>query len=129
MKTPKTIAPMLFILGLLAGAAAAQTDGMDHSGEMPMKMREGVSASPADHAYMEAMARMNRAMAATEMTGDPTRDFVLMMIPHHQSAIDMAQALLGEPNVDPEIRDLAEAVVSSQAKEIEQLRAWLGRQP
>jgi uncharacterized protein (DUF305 family) len=129
MKTPLTIAPMLLILGMLAGAAAAQTDGMDHSGGMPMKMQEGASASPADQAYMEAMARMNRAMAATEMTGDPTRDFALMMIPHHQSAIDMAQALLKEPNVDPEIRNLAEAVVSSQAKEIEQLRAWLGRQP
>lgn len=129
MKTLKSLAPMLLILGLIAGTAAAQSDGMTHSGDMPMKMREGASPSSADHAYMEAMTRMNAAMAATEMTGDPTRDFALMMIPHHQSAIDMARALLDEPNVDSEIKALAEAVVSSQSKEIEQLRAWLDRQP
>ena len=41
---------------------------------------------------------MNRAMAAMEMTGDPTRDFALMMIPHHQSAIGMATALLKKPD-------------------------------
>ena len=125
MKILKSIAPLLLILGLSAGTAVPQSDGMTHAGGMPMKMREGASPSTADHAYMEAMTRMNGAMAATEMTGDPTRDFALMMIPHHQSAIDMARALLDEPNVDPEIKALAEGVVSSQSEEIEQLRDCL----
>jgi uncharacterized protein (DUF305 family) len=49
------------------------------------------------------------------------------MIPHHQSAIDIANALLRSPDVDPEIKTLAEAIVGSQAKEIEQLRSWLDR--
>jgi uncharacterized protein (DUF305 family) len=40
----------------------------------------------------------------------------------------MAEALLKEPNVDPEIKTLAESVIASQAKEIEQLRSWLDRQ-
>lgn len=44
-----------------------------------------------------------------EMTADPTPDFVMMMIPHHQSAKDMVQVLI---NAD-------------QQKEIDQFHAWL----
>ncbi|HKQ94726.1 MAG TPA: DUF305 domain-containing protein [Aestuariivirgaceae bacterium] len=121
----KSLALLLLTLGLLAHPAVAQTEA---HGDMQMKMKQGASPSPADHAYLEAMTKMSQAMAAMEMTGDPTRDFALMMIPHHQSAIDMANALLGSPDVDPEIKALAEAVVGSQAKEIEQLRSWLDRQ-
>src|SRR5277367_801939 len=40
-----------------------------------------------------AMAKMMAAMA-TKPTGDIDRDFVAMMIPHHQGAIDMVQAEL-----------------------------------
>jgi uncharacterized protein (DUF305 family) len=58
-------------------------------------------------------------------TGDPTHDFVMMMSPHHQSAIDMAQVLLKEPNADPEIKGMAEKIISDQQKEIGHLNAWL----
>ena len=121
----KSLAFVFLALGLLAHPVAAQTET---HGDMQMKMKQGASPSPADHDYLAAMTKMSRAMAAMEMTGDPTRDFALMMIPHHQSAIDMAEALLKEPNVDPEIKTLAESVIASQAKEIEQLRSWLDRQ-
>lgn len=40
-----------------------------------------------------AMARMMAAMHAAP-SGDVDRDFVMMMVPHHQGAIDMAMALL-----------------------------------
>ena len=75
--------------------------------------------------YMAAMDRMNEKMITVEMTGDPTHDFVVMMIPHHQSAIDMAQILLKQPDADPEIRVMAEKIISDQKKEIDQLSAWL----
>ena len=41
-------------------------------------------------------AAMNKMMAdmTVKPTGDVNRDFVDMMIPHHQGAIDMAKALL-----------------------------------
>ena len=103
--------------------ALAQSDsGMMH-GEM--MIRPGMQMSQADQGYMAAMHAMGQNMMAMEMTGDASGDFVRMMIPHHQSAIDMAKVLLAEENADPEIKAIAEKIVADQTKEIQQLQAWL----
>jgi len=60
------------------------------------------------------------------MTGKPEHDFVAMMLPHHQGAIDMAAALLAQTD-DPELRNLAQGIVTEQATEIALMRAWLAR--
>ena len=51
------------------------------------------------------------------------RAFIDAMIPHHESAIAMAEVAL-EESEDPEIRRIAEDIVSSQEREIEQMRRW-----
>lgn len=76
----------------------------------------------------EAMARMERDMQRAPMTGDADRDFVTMMLPHHQGAIEMAAALLARTR-DPELRNLAQAIVTEQATEIALMRSWLERHP
>jgi uncharacterized protein (DUF305 family) len=49
--------------------------------------------------------------------------FIDAMIPHHQSAIEMAQvALVNSDN--PQIRELALDIVSAQQREIEQMKQW-----
>jgi uncharacterized protein (DUF305 family) len=49
--------------------------------------------------------------------------FIDAMIPHHQSAIEMAQ-VAGEKSKNPRIKQLAENIVNAQQKEIEQMTAW-----
>ena len=49
--------------------------------------------------------------------------FIDLMIPHHESAVVMAQVAL-ERSDRPEIRDLAEAIISAQTTEIAQLQEW-----
>lgn len=52
------------------------------------------------------------------------RLFLEMMIPHHEAAISMAEQVLDESQ-RPEIRGLAEAIISSQTAEIEEMRGFL----
>src|ERR1700752_5153187 len=47
-----------------------------------------------DQLIGDAMSVMHKDMHSAEYTGEPDHDFVTMMIPHHQGAIDMAKALL-----------------------------------
>ena len=78
---------------------------------------------PAVAAYLAASERMHQDMAIA-FSGDPDVDFARAMIPHHQGAIDMAQAVLDHGR-DPEIRALAEAIIAAQENEIAVLRGWL----
>jgi hypothetical protein len=70
---------------------------------------------------------MNKMM--TEMTikptGDVDHDFVEMMAPHHQAAIDMAQALLRYGHNEP-LRRLAQEIIVTQQQEITAMRLALG---
>jgi len=62
--------------------------------------------------------------AATLATADPfDREFIDMMIPHHQGAIRMAYVEL-ENGGDDEAMALAETIIDAQAAEIEDMNAW-----
>ena len=117
----------LFALALLLAVAPASAQTQMDQGDqmMMMKMQGGKSPSEADKGYMEAMHKMHEAMMKMEMTGDPTGDFVRMMIPHHQSAIDMAM-LVPDRAAHQELKDLAKSVIQSQGDEINKMNGWLG---
>jgi uncharacterized protein (DUF305 family) len=74
---------------------------------------------------MQAMDRMHAAMAGAPRTGQPDRDFLAAMIPHHQGAIEMAKAVLLTTN-DASIRNLAQSIITEQQSEIELMKRLLG---
>ena len=71
-----------------------------------------------------AMDVMHRDMHNAEYSGDADHDFVTMMLPHHQGAIDMAQALLLYGK-DPQMRRLAQEIITDQQSEIQLMQLWL----
>jgi len=72
-----------------------------------------------------AMKRMMSDMAITP-TGDVDSDFVEMMVPHHQGAIDMAVAVLHHGR-NPQIRRLAQEIIVTQQEEITAMRLAVGQ--
>jgi uncharacterized protein (DUF305 family) len=71
-----------------------------------------------------AMTRMMDDMAV-KPTGNVDRDFVEMMIPHHQGAIDMAQAYL-RYGTNEQLKRIAQEIIVDQQQEIAAMRLALG---
>jgi len=72
-----------------------------------------------------AMAKMMAAMAVTP-TGDVDRDFVATMVPHHQGAIEMAQAELRYGH-NEQLRRLAQEIIVAQTQEIAVMHQAIGK--
>jgi hypothetical protein len=70
------------------------------------------------------MAQMMEAMSV-KPTGDVDRDFVAMMEPHHQGAIDMAKAEL-RYGKNERVRMLAQEIIVTQQDEIAAMRLAVG---
>jgi uncharacterized protein (DUF305 family) len=77
--------------------------------------------------FAENEAAMNKMMndMAVKPTGDVDADFVAMMVPHHQGAIDMAIAVLRYGR-NPQIRRLAQEIIVTQQQEIAAMRLAVG---
>src|SRR5205823_646145 len=70
-----------------------------------------------------AMMKMMTGMAVAP-SGDVDRDFVAMMIPHHQGAIDMAVAELRHGR-NEQLRRIAQEIIVEQQQEIAAMRLAL----
>ena len=102
----------LAVTVLLATSASVLADDMTMASH----------AGPADKAFMESMQKMQQDMAM-KPTGNTDRDFVRMMMPHHQGAIDMAKVEL-RYGKDPVLRRMAAGIVKAQKAEIGTMKAW-----
>lgn len=101
------------VVGLGVGAVAWM--GGDHNSGSGMSgmSSDGEAASGTDHSM------------GSGMTMGPMDEklFLEQMVPHHESAVDMAQIALTK-TTRPEVRRLARGIVSSQESEITQMTAW-----
>ena len=110
------VAALLIILPLLAlatGAAAQQQHGAHGAGQ--------AQASDFGATMHVAMVKMAKDMEAAPMTGDSDKDFLAMMIPHHEGAVEMARLVLIHGR-DPLVRKLAEEIIAGQQAEIISMR-------
>ena len=113
--------PVLFALTLLLAPSLALAAEKNHGA-----MTNMTGANTASKASMNAMKKMHQDMMKPT-TGDPDRDFAMMMVPHHEGAIEMAKIELKYGN-DPEMRRLAKKIIAAQDIEIQQMKKWQGSQ-
>jgi uncharacterized protein (DUF305 family) len=102
----------LFALLLAAGAAALAAG----SGEAAFLAE--------NHA---AMMKMMKAMQVAP-SGDVDADFVAMMVPHHQGAVDMARSELRYGR-NERLRQIAQDIIAAQQQQIPAMQAALVKQP
>ena len=86
------------------------------------------SDSPVDAALAQSMMTMHSAMQDVSLVGKPDADFALMMIPHHQGAIEMAKVEL-QFGADPNLRRLAQEIFVTQQSEIDVIKLALRNYP
>lgn len=85
----------------------------------------------ASHAEMpfltENVTAMSKMMVDMGIypSGDVDRDFVAMMVPHHQGAIEMAQAEL-RYGQNEQLRRMAQEIIVTQQQEIAAMRLAVG---
>jgi uncharacterized protein (DUF305 family) len=74
-----------------------------------------------------AISTMTLGLTA-DPTGDVDRDFVALMMAHHQGAIDMARAELKYGH-NEELRRLAQSIIAEREQEMSAMRSVVGEAP
>lgn len=124
--TVSLIVAFVLFLAMLASASAQHAHHHDDAAKTPPGPFIASTEKPFAALMDDAMAVMDDGMKRAPMNGMPEHDFVTMMIPHHQGAIDMAKAILLHTE-DPEMRNLAQGIITEQQNEIRVMQTWLQR--
>ena len=126
--TPRSFRALVVVLASLAVAGARGQEMHHQHATVAAKPPVFVASTAKSFAALmdDAMAVMDDGMKRAAMNGVSEHDFVTMMIPHHQGAINMAKAVLLSTR-DAELRNLAQGIITEQQNEINVMRAWLQR--
>src|SRR5262249_18643711 len=118
-----TSGALLAALAFFVTVPAASQDSMESGHSHQARAAPFDGSSPESNFYSEmskASARMHEGMEIAP-SGDADQDFIGMMIPHHQGAIDMALVLLKYGH-DERLRRLAQSIIVEQGQEIAYMR-------
>ena len=74
----------------------------------------------------ETMEKMEVKMKGMVKTGNADKDFLMMMIPHHESAVTMGEDELSHGK-NLELKKMAQKIIEDQSKEIKQFEAMLAK--
>ena len=73
---------------------------------------------------MPAMGSSASASSAADVN-NADMQFTMMMIPHHEQAVEMADMILFKDGIDEQVITLAEQIKAAQGPEIELMQSWL----
>ena len=122
------VAAVVLAITFTADSSSARGAGHDHAGAFSMCVAASAASQPSFYSDMtEVNTRMHEAMEIVP-SGDVDHDFVRMMIPHHQGAIDMALVLL-KYGRDERLRRLAQSIIVEQGQEIAYMHTLSGSSP
>src|ERR1700740_320719 len=113
---------------LAIGEPASPTWVTSAAHEDPVAAPAQKAAPGSDAAFVSrSNAAMDKMMSdmAVKPTGNVDHDFVAMMVPHHQGAIDMSQAEL-QYGKNPQLKTIAQEIILDQMQEIALMRLALG---
>ena len=114
---------ILFVVGAAFLASAERLPMVDQ--DICATPVSGVGAEASFLVENDAAMRKMVHDVAVKPTGDVDADFVAMMVPHHQGAIDMALAVLRHGR-NPQIRRLAQEIIVTQQQEIVAMHLAVG---
>jgi uncharacterized protein (DUF305 family) len=121
----------LFIVALasLTGLAACSKQSQSLADYIASVCASHFRAAPREEApfladNVSAMSKMMVDMGI-DPSGDVDRDFVAMMVPHHQGAIDMAMAELRYGHNEL-LKRMAQEIIVTQQQEIAAMRLAIG---
>jgi hypothetical protein len=101
--------------------------GMGAQATCPASAKAGLCSSAFGRETMPSMHQMHQDMMRAEaFNGNADHDFLVMMIPHHKGAIDMAESVL-QHGKDPQLRKLAQNIIAAQKKEISEMESHLAQ--
>ena len=121
------LATIALATGIATGAAfyVSAHDGSQSLLDMcPFASSGPTEKSPFLVENSAAMTKMMNDMAV-KPTGDVDADFVAVMVPHHQGAIEMAKAVLRYGR-NARIKRLAQEIIITQQQEIAVMRLAVG---
>lgn len=108
MKNIRRIATAVAPLALVLSLAGCADSG---SYWMPAINPHGMASSPSAGERSE----LNRADSM----------FTMMMIPHHEQAVEMSDMILAKSDINQSVLDLAQQIKDAQGPEIELMKSWL----
>lgn len=82
------------------------------------------TGASSDAFFKESMAAMNDMKMDMDHSGSLDQQFVEMMIPHHQTGIDMAKIYLKHKPANEKLKTIAANIITSQQKEIAEMKEW-----
>ena len=119
----KRLLPLVLLAATLAVAQQRHEHRPDATA-LSAKQKAGPGYSRFVREMNAGMSRMMKNMHAPGYAGNPDIDFLAMMIPHHEGAVEMARLELVHGR-DPATRRLAEDIIASQVVEIEGMKQRL----